>query len=409
VLLVEGIHVVFDNRPDDEIDAEVYTLFAHLEKQVSNGTIQFYGVSSPHLCEPPKRVYPPLPPDANVADCFKNPKPHPPVVNLRRLIRIAERVGGEEHHFRFVEYPMNLTEHQAMSRPLPYEPGHTLQSLCKELGITTLGVRPIETTDLCFQTQRYHNYPMDSDLKNSRVQLYAATEKGIQKELEVYEAYVKAQDSLPPLGEVFLATAFVTTMRQIVNVHQFADWVDKKLMPSFRRAIYRVREASGREMKDWCQEYENVCYDIFRLRRRLLDHRHGKRAHEINNAVDQSSPALAKCPMINQKAINFATHGADVVVSGFHVARYFHEATELNPAKNGKLALPVEELRALCENKTVTFANENPPHPYQLDIPLAGTISRRKLRGDIISVDPANPKFPDIHDEIREGEGNVKP
>lgn len=143
--------------------------------------------------------------------------------------------------------------------------------------------------------------------------------------------------------------------------------------------------------------------DFFRLRHRLFQHKHGAKAARINMVIDYVSPTLAKCPMLNQKAMNFATYGCDVVVAGFHVSRYFHEATELNPAKNGQLKIPYEELQALCANPQISYADACPPHPYMLEPPLAqGRFSKQKHKSsaNTILIDLRNPKFPDIPEEI---------
>ncbi|EPY17361.1 hypothetical protein STCU_10666 [Strigomonas culicis] len=144
---------------------------------------------------------------------------------------------------------------------------------------------------------------------------------------------------------------------------------------------------------------------MLRLRERLFNHKHGVKSTEVNWAVDRASRTLATCPLLSQKAINFATHGADVVMCGFHVSRYFHEATELNPAKNGALPIPEEEIQALCASPEVSYANASPPDPYMLEpVMKQGTLSGQKAKGmeNIIVIDTKNPKFPDIPEELDE-------
>ena len=73
VLLIEGIHTLFDHRRDEHIDEDIVQLFAYLEQQVKAGFLQYYGISSPYLAPPIIRHYPPLPDDAIVPDIFKTP------------------------------------------------------------------------------------------------------------------------------------------------------------------------------------------------------------------------------------------------------------------------------------------------------------------------------------------------
>lgn len=412
VLLLEGIHTLFDGRPQTHIDDDIAVLFAYLEKQVSAGVLQFYGICSPHLAPPIPRKRPALPPDAMVPEQFRNPPPEPETLNLYRLMQIAERVGGPSHHFRFVQYPINFTASQAMDTPLPYDANHTLTSLCKALKLTSLGYSPIETTNLMDLPERYHNFPLEADLKGLRMNFFSVCERAVLKEMEVKDSIDKGPSTLPALEHLFVASVYLSAQRQFTNLFFFENWGKFYMMPLFRRAVVRFKEASSAELKEWCKQYEQLVDDVLRLRRRMFQHKHGKKAATINMAIDGVSPTLARCPMLNQKAINFASHGCDALLCGFHVARYFHEATELNPAKNGMLPIPEDELRALCRCAEISYANSSPPHPYML-APLMGQgkFSKQKMKGEesMVAIDLNNPKFPDIPEEVEEpsGESNT--
>ncbi|CAD2215819.1 hypothetical protein AGDE_14962 [Angomonas deanei] len=213
------------------------------------------------------------------------------------------------------------------------------------------------------------------------------------------------------MEELFLASVYFAAQRQFVNMFFFEQWITTNMYPKFRRAVLRFKEASSADLKEWCKQYEQLTQDLMRLRMRMFQHKHGKKAQFINYAIDGISPTLAKCPMLNQKAINFATHGCDSLMCGFHVSRYFHEATELNPAKNGQMEIPQEEIDLLCHSPQVSYANSCPPHPYMLEPLISdGKISKQKSKSAQFSVpiDLDNPKFPDIPEEIEspeEGEG----
>lgn len=404
VFLMEAFHVLFDGRPEKDIDNEILQMFVFLETQVKMGTIQYYGISSPHLCPPVKRDYPVMPPDAMVPDQYRAPPKEVPLINLYRIMALAERAGGKDHHLRFVEYPFNLTAHQALSTPLTYDANHTLSTLCRSLGLTTLGYSPLETQNLMQLPERYHSFPMESDLKSVRMNFFTVCERSILKEMEVKDSIEKGPSTLPPLEHLFVASVFLSAQRQFGNLFFFERWAKSYMMPKFRVAVARFKEASSADLKEWCKQYEQLIDDMLRLRRRMFEHKHGKKAALINMAVDHFSPTLAQCPMLNQKAINFATYGCDILFCGFHVSRYFHEATELNPAKNGELVVPAEEIEALCSAESVSYANASPPHPYMLE-PLVnqGRLSRQKSKGaaTLVEIDPQNPKFPDVAEELQ--------
>lgn len=404
VVLLEGLHVFFDGRTDAHIDDDILQMFAFLEHQVKLGHIQYYGISSLHLAPPVNRTYPAMPPDALVPDMFREPPTVSPTINLYRLLAIAERAaGGSSHHLRFVEYPFNLTNHQALSTPLPYDSNHTLLTLCHSLGITAIGYSPLQATNLMSLPERYHSFPMENDLKATRMNFVALCERCVMKEMEVKEDLERGPPSLPKMEDLFVASVYLSAQRQFTNLFFFRNWATHYMMPRFRSAVMRLKEASSNDMKEWCKQYEQLIDDLLRLRRRMFEHKHGVTAAQINMSVDHLSPTLSQCPMLNQKAINFATHGCDALLCGFHVSRFFHEATELNPARNGELVVPPSELDALCQAESVSYANASPPHPYMLDPPLMqGKLSKQKSKAleNAIPIDLENPKFPDIPEEV---------
>lgn len=56
---------------------------------VAAGKIQHYGIST-------------------YSSLRTKPTEHKMHLNLQKVVRIAERVGGKEHRFRFVQAPMNV-------------------------------------------------------------------------------------------------------------------------------------------------------------------------------------------------------------------------------------------------------------------------------------------------------------
>lgn len=414
VLLLEGVQALFDDRPQEMIDQDLLALFAYMEGLVKMGLIQYYGISSPHLAPPLIRNRPTLPADAMLPDRFKNPPPPHTPINLYRVMELARRAGSDNHHLRFVQYPFNLTTHQAISSPLPYDTNHTLRTLTKALGLTAIGYSPIEATDMQELQQRYHKFPMESDLKTLRMNFFSVAERTVLKETEVIESIQKGPSSLPTIQELFVGSLYVAVQRQLCNLFFYLDWINHDVIPKFRRALVKLKEASPSDIKEWANQYEQLAMDLLRLRRRLFEHKHGQKAIEIDYAIDRISPALSKCPMLSQKALNFATVGSDVVSGGFHVSRYFHEATDLNPFCNGAMTIPEDEIKQLCASDEVSFANYNPPHPYMYE-PIQGqgkiTGRRSKSNESMLTIDPKDPKFPDVHEQLPTPtpEGEVPP
>jgi aryl-alcohol dehydrogenase-like predicted oxidoreductase len=60
----------------------------------------------------------------------------PPSLSLVRLNDIARAAGGDSHHFRFIQLPLNLAMPEALSKPL--EQGRTVLDLAQSFGLTVV-------------------------------------------------------------------------------------------------------------------------------------------------------------------------------------------------------------------------------------------------------------------------------
>ena len=98
--------------------------FEHLEEEVKNGRIQYYGIS---------------------ANTFPFPSDHPEFVSLDRVWEIAQSTASN-HHFRVIQFPMNLLEPAAVLEANQPEGLSLLQfAQSKQLGV--LVNRPLNAFD----------------------------------------------------------------------------------------------------------------------------------------------------------------------------------------------------------------------------------------------------------------------
>jgi hypothetical protein len=416
VLLIEALEALYDGRPESDVEKDILELFKYLEQLVADGTIQTYGISSAALAPPLPRAWPPLPADKNMMPIFMKPEypDHltPVTLNLHKLLAIAKQAhGGDGHHLRHVSYPFNLTQHQAKSTKLPYDARHTLQTLCKELGLSTFGFSPIETLDMSDQVQRYHRFPLPAaDLESLRSNMTTILEKCVQKEREI-KPYLDKMTNPPEPEAIYVASRWASQQRWLLNYYFFMEYVENDVVPRLRQALTRVREGSVRDVKDWATAFDTAITDLLQVRRQIFEERCAKNIYSIDAAIDRAAPTLRRCPIVSQKALTFATHGADVTLGGFHESRYFHEATHMNPLAGVNESIPAAEIEALFNEPEVSYTNVNPPHPYQLArIGQTGQFSKQKMAGDQynITIDPKNPKYPDIDPKLSKPKGPVK-
>jgi aryl-alcohol dehydrogenase-like predicted oxidoreductase len=100
---LETIDIYYLHNPEAqlaEVDEEHFNqrlkhAFATLEKAVSSGKIQFYGIAS--------------------WNAFRVPEGSQPYMSLQKCAEIAREVGGAHHHFRFVQLPFNLAMPEAFA------------------------------------------------------------------------------------------------------------------------------------------------------------------------------------------------------------------------------------------------------------------------------------------------------
>jgi aryl-alcohol dehydrogenase-like predicted oxidoreductase len=76
---------------------KIESIFKRFEKMVEKGMIKNYGVA--------------------VWNAFINPKNSKEHINLEDLVQIAQKVGGNEHHFKYIQTPFNLAKTSIYTMP----------------------------------------------------------------------------------------------------------------------------------------------------------------------------------------------------------------------------------------------------------------------------------------------------
>lgn len=94
--------------------------FRHLEQEVSNGRLQYYGVSS---------------------NTFPTPADDPEHTSLEQLYTIAQTISPN-HHFRVIQFPMNLLETGGATEP-NQSGGRSVLAFAQEKGLAVLINRPL--------------------------------------------------------------------------------------------------------------------------------------------------------------------------------------------------------------------------------------------------------------------------
>jgi len=82
----------------DKFLTELHKIFEFFEQLVQNNLIKQYGLAT--------------------STCFRSPpEMHQAHLNLQKIVHIAEAVGGPQHHFKFIEVPINIAMPEALIYP----------------------------------------------------------------------------------------------------------------------------------------------------------------------------------------------------------------------------------------------------------------------------------------------------
>ena len=104
-LQVDGLDIYFLHNPEMQLLKLGYpkflkrieSIFKRFEKMVAQGFIKYYGIA--------------------VWNGFINEKNSGEHINLEDLVKIAKKVGGENHHFKYIQTPFNMAKTTIYSHP----------------------------------------------------------------------------------------------------------------------------------------------------------------------------------------------------------------------------------------------------------------------------------------------------
>ncbi len=96
---------------------KLYDVFQFYEEQRKLGTIRYYGMAT--------------------WDCFRVPQEHQQYLSLHDIVKIAEKSGGANHGFRFIQLPYNMYLDQALTHKNQKIDGndYTILEASQKLGI----------------------------------------------------------------------------------------------------------------------------------------------------------------------------------------------------------------------------------------------------------------------------------
>jgi hypothetical protein len=294
----------------DEYYRRLVDAFSFLEAQVAAGRLAYYGVSS---------------------NTFPHAGSHPEFTSLERLWEIAESLSAQ-HHFRVIQFPVNLFETGAMFERNQAGGTRTLLEFARENKLATLVNRPLNAMhgNGMMRLASFATIPTAEAEKNFPAQIaaLAAAEKAFAQTLfrELHlERFVR--DDRP---------IFAWAEQLHDGLTLFRDWahwdhVKQHVIESqTEMALHFLREKAGDSAAAWL-EWESRYRDALAAVIDTLARYHAQKAaassETLARQLDEKVPALKTSPTLSQKALRVLLNipGLDCVLLGMRRPQYVED------------------------------------------------------------------------------------
>lgn len=285
--------------------------FKCLEKHVAEGIIQYYGVSSNTLIEDPAL---------------------PTTVSLDLLWKAAEKAGGENHHFRVIQCPLNLHEEGAVN--CKNQEGSTLLEAAREKQLGVFINRPLNA----IVDQEMIRFA-DVSIPEDGIDFPAYLER--MQELETlwkdkFAPQVITKPHSTPPREFFNYAEILHSLYQ--KTPPFLMWEqirDQQLLPRVQHIFSLLDPHLMKKQAHPWQEWKGAYLSHFQI---LLHGIHRKAAlaqneknQNIHRSVDSFLPEDKRKQSLSQKALwtLASTPGVTCVLNGMRRTHYVKDSMEI--------------------------------------------------------------------------------
>ncbi|MFN3680451.1 MAG: aldo/keto reductase [Nitrospira sp.] len=310
-----ALHQVFYGR--------ITQAFAYFESQVAAGRLQWYGVSSNTLASPPEMRE---------------------AVSLAALLEAAQTAasmaGSSTHHFRVIQFPMNLFESgsaptanagQGCSQPV--------LELASQHGLAVLVNRPLNAM---LSPQGGLVRLADLPLINTDIDVDRQLDAVATIEQEYRQALAPALRSNQssgssiaqhPLGELFNWAEELRNLRSIVRGMEEWEQIEQQVViPRINQALrlmaQQVTEALSEQWESWSERYAEALNALLRGLRQEAIKRSRSRTAVIHQTIDLLIPEAHRHETLSRKAlwIVASTPGVTCVLNGMRTPAYVDDS-----------------------------------------------------------------------------------
>jgi uncharacterized protein YyaL (SSP411 family)/aryl-alcohol dehydrogenase-like predicted oxidoreductase len=284
----------------DEFYRRLQSAFTFLETQVSDGRIAGYGVSSNTVVSPTSAV---------------------DETSLDRMLDAARAAGGDEHHFRVLQAPLNLLEAGAvMERKHGSDGGQTVLEVARHERIALLVNRPLNA----FVSGRLLRLA-DAEIEASEIdfeeQLGRVADLEFAFSTEIAPKLQSAPDSLDP-GEYFRLSQRLKEIQPAITGTAHWAQVEAQLNMTVMAVVNVLNRQLEGELRDrwieWRDSYLPELEDLSRALRRQAAEKTRAINVALTGAIDPLLPEERRGESLSRKAlwILISTPGVTSVLNG---------------------------------------------------------------------------------------------
>jgi aryl-alcohol dehydrogenase-like predicted oxidoreductase len=278
-----------EGREEEEVHAEYYQriekAFRHLEKEVEQGRIQYYGISSNTFIKPEGTFN-----RTSVEACWQ----------------AAERVS-QTHHFAVVQFPLNIFEHGAVTERNQKRGTQTVMEFCREKQIGVLINRPLNAI-VGKQLIRLADFPErevppEDDIDDLTHDLKLQEEEFFKSKFIELDLTSQQRDAVEKL--MTLGRNLDGNWRDFQSVEEWQDVSKTVLAPRLQYVfdILRPLAAKDEGLYSTIVQYAETADDIFEHISNIYSNRGHERSEKIHSALNSLLPQEDEALSLSQKAV----------------------------------------------------------------------------------------------------------
>jgi hypothetical protein len=284
--------------------------FARFEREVARGRLSFYGVSSNTL--------------TSAADSRDG-------TQLDRFLAEARAAGGDEHHFRVVQLPLNLVESGAVFQKNTAGGTKTVLEYALESRTAVLVNRPLNAI-AGDQLMRLADPPDIGEAPAFDAQLQRVATLEAEFAQTLAPALRSASPDVKPEHFFTWAEQLKTLPARLQSYEQWQEIEAHTIAPQAAQLFQALddvfEEEMGTKWRDWRARYVVELEQLFlSLRKRTAD-RSRARTQRFHAALYQALPAEQQALPLSQKALSVLsrTPGVSCVLIGMRQTGYVDDA-----------------------------------------------------------------------------------